>query len=161
MTESKYYNFYNPYNPSLINLTKIRDTTKKINNIKTFTILFDGNDKLENALKDIYGYMNLEANWDGYGALPISNSVINNVQNLLLRGIPVIPSLSPSSSNSILLVFPKYDSELIIEVFESNYGFAIVKNDLSEYHEESDLEYNYIEIYSIVNKYYGMQTFYK
>lgn len=176
MGDTRFINYYNPYNPFLNKTTKIQVTSKSVSPFETIkakysdslrdfatyeTTKINSYDlKLLKILNDLHSYLRLEENWDNYGASRVSVGVVKNVFGLLLSNLQFLPSISPSGSNSIVMIFTKDDTELIIEVFENSFGFANIKNDLSEYYEKSNLDFDSTKILNIVRNYYGLYPFF-
>lgn len=66
----------------------------------------------------------LEENWDGYGAIPVSERVIKNTQSILNRLYGHYPTLSPSTYGTISLDFEdeKEENFVYLEVGTTEIG---------------------------------------
>jgi len=101
---------------------------------------------------------NLEDDWDADGAPKISRQVINNSLRFYLSIPNAKPKIMPTGSNSILMVFKNANQDLMIEIFDSTYGYAIINHDFTYYVEKCDIELNNDDLKQIFNDFYGIQN---
>jgi hypothetical protein len=66
---------------------------------------------------------NLEGDWDGYGAVPISAGVCANASRFLLSSPPDLssPEITPTSNGTMNLEWTSNDAEAYLEIGETRY----------------------------------------
>jgi hypothetical protein len=71
--------------------------------------------ELTNAIKTIKSFRDLKQNWNGYGAEPISEEVINKALKLV-KELKPIPEIFPVANNSIQFEWETDDQVLYLEM---------------------------------------------
>jgi len=81
------------------------------------------NEHIANAFKKIEHLATLSHNWDGYGALPISDKVIRNLQSVL--------SLSENEDWKDWIISPESNATLCLESLETEATISIGDHEFS------------------------------
>jgi hypothetical protein len=79
------------------------------------------------ALEEIESYRALEADWDGYGAVPIDAITLGNALSAAARliGRAPMPDLTPNSNGTISMEWDSPHGLAHLEVGKSRYAFFI------------------------------------
>lgn len=78
-----------------------------------------------NKLKTISGY---EENWNGYGARPIDDDIIDDCRRIMNR-VAVYPEIFATANNSIQLEYQTDKAYVELEIFTDKYVLFIQIND--------------------------------
>ena len=74
---------------------------------------------LQQSIDRLYHIAGLQDNWDGQGAIPVSDKVIGRVFKIL-PNLPMKPEMFPAVYDAISLEFSYGDTELDIEIYTEN-----------------------------------------
>lgn len=82
------------------------------------------------ALEKINSFKNLETNWDTYGALPITDIVINSSLTFLNK-FKIIPDIFPTGRGSIQFEFEKSNGDYLeFEIFTDKINYYLKTNSI-------------------------------
>lgn len=110
----------------------------------------DANYELNNNLRLLDSFLELEYNWDQYGALPFSKEHIASAKSLIMNLVKQ-PDISPTGRNSIFLEYTKCNGDyLAFEYTKKNKLFMYEKMK----NREIEKRINTALISSVVEKFY-------
>lgn len=119
------------------------------------TSVYDDNiinfsEELQKNLDIIDSFRNLEYNWNGYGALNFSDSVIDNSRSALYF-LDRQPDIFPTGRNSVQFEYEKLNGDYLeFEIFEDSIiAFQIISD------KETECEVNVTEMKKMVVEFYG------
>lgn len=71
------------------------------------------------AINDIHALSALEANWDGYGAVPVIKAVTDNAENIVsnkLISVKYLDDIQPNSNGTLTMTWTHGENQLCLEV---------------------------------------------
>ena len=95
----------------------------------------------------------LNNNWNGYGAKPISSTLINKIRLLLLE-LPIQPELFPSTRDSIQLEYDIGDNHIEIEIF-NNDNVEVMETDGAGHFVQNSFAYRSTKVREVVDEFYA------
>lgn len=105
----------------------------------------------------------LEDNWDGYGAIKVSEDVINKFNEFINaledNHFNLIDDLFPNPNGTITIEFDKDDKRLVLEIGKTNCsGFIVLNNNYCKLIDGKDLTENIWFLLNSINNLFGTKT---
>lgn len=143
--------------PAVINEKPNTYIISRYNNTNSECIGNDmSNSKLKNNIKKLDSFLKLQYNWNGNGAIPPSEELVNRIKNLLLN-LSVQPDVFPTANNSIQIEYEQgEDKYLEFEIFEDgNVTMYKIDNGIET---EEEFNFGLQEIEKNVRSFYGEKS---
>jgi hypothetical protein len=99
---------------------------------------------LQGAVKSCYDLLDLNVNWDGYGAQPVARNVIDDVVQFLKTmsvGLS-FPDIDPAASNEVLCTWRRADRDVLLVSFYGDTLCHYYANISGDEHFGDDIELN-------------------
>lgn len=108
------------------------------------------------VINDIEALKKLEANWDGYGAMPILATSINNAKEIVLNKIisaDNIEDIQPNPNGTVTITWSKENNQVCLEVGTEKMSFFADINGKTSYSKtEKVTKENTLKLASYVNQ---------
>lgn len=108
------------------------------------------------VIKDIEALKELEANWDGYGAMPILTASIDNAKEIVLNKIisaDNIEDIQPNPNGTVTITWSKKNNQVCLEVgTEMMSYFADIDGKISYSQTEKVTNENTLKLAAYVNQ---------
>lgn len=108
------------------------------------------------VLKEIRALANLKTNWDGYGAVPVLKTVLNNAETIILNkviSVKYLDDLQPNSNGTLTLTWAHEENQLCLEIGVDKISyFADIKGDTLYSQVEDFSNGNILKLAAYVNQ---------
>lgn len=123
-----------------INFNPLRYNSGSINNFKEGEIMKEMQEMKINNLKKLDSFLLYKENWNGYGALPLSEKLISKMRGIIFA-LNYQPEVFPTACDSIQFEYEKEDGEYLeFELYDN----GIIKTfKMDKYGNESTEEYDF------------------
>lgn len=108
------------------------------------------------VLKEIHALANWEANWDGYGAVPVLKTVIDNAEKVILNkviSVKYLDDIQPNPNGTVTMTWTHKENQLCLEIGVDKISyFADLKGDTLYSQVEDFSNGNILKLAAYVNQ---------